>query len=97
MDFTNAPGFRIFYYFIMAIIWIAVIIGLVRSAIASLKRTGGKISSIFDEIIVGGIVTVAFVIIAMQSPSMIISWIAGLLKWVWGILLDLFRFVGLPV
>lgn len=97
MDFTNAPGFRIFYYLVMVIIWIAVMVGLVKSAAASLKRTGGKISSIFDELIVGGIVTVAFIAVAMQNPSMIISWIMGIITWLWGLFLDLLRFVGLPV
>lgn len=97
MDFTQAPGFKVVYYLVLCIIWIAVMIGLIRSAMSSLKRTGGKISSVFDEMIVGGIVTVAFILVAMQQPSTIIGWIMPILKWVWDMLLQLLRFVGLPV
>lgn len=97
MDFTNAPGFSTIYYLVLMIIWIAVMIGLVRSAIASLKRTGGKISSIFDELILGMIITVAFVAFAMQQPGDVISWLMKPIKYVWDLLLKLLRFVNMPV
>lgn len=97
MDFTNAPGFRTFWYTVMVIIWIVIMVGLIKSAMNSLKRTGGKLKSVFDEVIVGIIISVAFVLIALQNPSTIISWIGNILKWVWNLLLSLLRFVGLPV
>ena len=97
MDFTNAPGFRVFWYTVMVIVWRGLMKALIKSAMNSLKRTGGKLSSVFDEVIVGIIVSVGFIIVAMQSPSTIISWLSNILKWVWNLLLSLLRFVGLPV
>ena len=97
MDFTNAPGFSTIYYLVLAIIWLAIMVGLVRSAIASLKRTGGKISSIFDELFLGIVVTVGFVMFAMQSPSSVITWMRKPLKFIWDLVLKLLRFVNIPV
>lgn len=97
MDFTKLSGFKTFYYLVLLIIFIAIMWGLVKSAQASLKRTGGKISSIFDEIGVGLIVMIAFIIIAQMEPSSIINFITKPLKWIWDLLLKALRFVGIEI
>lgn len=97
MDFTKLSGFKTFYYLVLLIIFIAIMWGLVKSAQASLKRTGGKISSIFDEVGVGLIVMIAFIIIAQLEPSSIIDFITKPLKWIWDLLLKALRFVGIKI
>ena len=97
MDFANAPGFKIFYYVVLLIVFIAIMKGLVMSAINSLKRSGGKVSSIFDEIIVGIIFMVGFFTFAMLPPATVFSWLTNVLMWFWDWLLQLLRFVNLPV
>lgn len=97
MDFTNAPGFKIIYYLVLGIIWAAIMIFLVRSAIASLKRTGGKINSIFDELFFGLLAIVAFVAFAQLPPETVITWLMKPLMWLWDMLLNLLRFVNVPV
>ena len=97
MNFTNAPGFKVIYYIALGIIWAAIMIFLVRSAIASLKRTGGKVSSIFDELFFGILAIVAFVAFAQLSPETVIMWLMKPLMWIWDMVLQLLRFVNLPV
>lgn len=97
MDFTKLDGFKTFYYLILLIIFIAIMWGLVKSAQASLKRTGGKITSILDEIVVGIIVMIAFIIIAGLEPSSIINFIKTPLTWLWDLLLKALRFVGIKI
>lgn len=97
MDFTNAPGFQVFYYLVLAIIWLGLMLWLVKSAINSLKRTGGKVSSVLDEIVVGIIVTVGFVIFASLEPSVVFRFIQTPLMWICDIVLQLLRFVGVRI
>lgn len=97
MNFLNAPGFKTVYYFALGLVFMAIMIGLVRSAMASLKRTGGKITSVFDEIIIGIIVAVGFIAFGKLPPDTVINWIMKPFMWLWGILLQFLRFIGLPV
>ncbi len=97
MNFLNAPGFEIFYFIVLGIIFIALMIWLVKSAMNSLKRTGGKWNSVVDEVVIGVIVLAAFIIIGQMDPASVINFLIKPLKWLWGILLDLLRFVGVQV
>lgn len=97
MNFTNAPGFKTLYYLALMIVYVALMIGLVRSAIASLKRTGGKWTSVIDEVVIGIIVTAGFIIFAKQQPSTVMTWLSKPLKFVWDLVLKLLRFVKIPV
>ena len=97
MDFTKLDGFKTFYYLILLIIFIAIMWGLVKSAQASLKRTGGKITSILDEVVVGIIVMIAFIIVAKLEPSSVITFITKPLNSLWDLLLKALRFVGIKI
>lgn len=97
MNFVNAPGFKTLYYIALGVVFMAIMIGLVRSAMASLKRTGGKFSSVFDEIIIGIIVIVGFIAFGKLSPDTVINWIMKPFMWIWDMLLQFLRFLGLPV
>lgn len=97
MDFTKLEGFKVFYYLILLIVFVAIILGLLKSAQASFRRTGGKISSIFDEIIIGTIVLVAFIAIAILEPSTVFDFLMKPIKWLFDLLLKGLRFVGIKV
>lgn len=97
MNFTNAPGFKTLYYLALGILWLALMVQLVRSAVNSLKRTGGKWSSVYDEIILGVIISAWFILFAQQQPSTVMTWLGKPLKFVWDLVLKLLRFVKIPV
>lgn len=97
MDFTNLDGFKIFYYLILMIIFVAGMWWLIKNAMNSLKRTGGKISSIFDEIGMALVLFVAFIIVAQLEPSQVISFLKTPIVWFFDLILKALRFVGLPV
>ena len=42
MDFTKLEGFKVIYYLVLLIIFVALMVFLLRSAKESLRRTGGK-------------------------------------------------------
>ncbi|MGX8834714.1 hypothetical protein ACWG0P_10920 [Amedibacillus sp. YH-ame6] len=97
MDFTNLDGFKIFYYLILMIIFVAGMWWLIKSAMNSLKRTGGKISSIFDEIGMAAVLFVGFIIIAQLEPNQVITFLRTPVVWGFDLLLKALRFVGFPV
>lgn len=97
MDFTGLAGFNIFWYLILMVIFFALMFMLVRSAASSLKRTGGKWTSVVDEVVIGIIVVAGFIMIGLQSPGTVINWIQVPLKWFWELLLGALRFVGVPI
>lgn len=97
MDFTKLDGFKVFYYLILLIVFCALMWFLVKSAQESLKRTGGKWSSVVDEVIIGLIVLAGFTIVAQLEPSAVLNFITKPLTWGWGLLLKALRFVGIPV
>lgn len=97
MDFTKLDGFKTFYYLILLIAFVGGMLWLINSAKNSLKRTGGKISSIYDEIGMGALFFVGFIIIAQLEPNQVISFLRAPLNWGFDLLLKAIRFVGIPV
>ena len=97
MDFTKLDGFKVFYYLVLLIIFVALMVVLLKSAKESLRRTGGKWQSVIDEAFIGFIVLVAFTIIAQIEPSSIISFLTKPLTWIWDLVLKALRFVGIKI
>lgn len=97
MDFMNMPGFRVLYYLILVIVWISLMFWLVRSASNSLKRTGGKISSVIDEIVIGIIVSAGFLLVGSLSPTTVFNFLKTPLVWIFDLALQILRFVGIQV
>ena len=96
MDFTKLEGFKVIYYLVLLIVFVALMVFLLKSAKESLRRTGGKWQSVIDEAFIGFIVLVAFTIIAQIEPSSIISFLKPL-KWIWDLVLKALRFVGIKI
>lgn len=97
MNFLNMPGFKIFYYLILVIGLIAIFKWLITSAIESMKRSGGKISSIYDEIFMAVLIVACFIVIGQLEPSVVINFLLNPIKWAWGIFLEILRFVGIQI
>ena len=87
MDFTKLDGFKVFYYLVLLLIFVALMVFLLKSAKESLRRTGGKWQSVIDEAFIGFLVLVAFTIIAQIEP----------LTWIWDLVLKALRFVGIKI
>ena len=94
MDFMNMPGFSVLYYLILVIVWISLMLWLVRSASGSLKRTGGKISSVIDEIVIGIIVSAGFLLVGSLP---VFNFLKTPLVWIFDLVLQILRFVGIQV
>ena len=97
MDFTKLDGFKVFYYLVLLLIFVAPMVFLLKSAKESLRRTGGKWQSVIDEAFIGFLVLVAFTIIAQIEPSSIISFLTKPLTWIWDLVLKALRFVGIKI
>ena len=97
MDFTKLDGFKVFYYLVLLLIFVALMVFLLKSAKESLSRTGGKWQSVIDEAFIGFLVLVAFTIIAQIEPSSIISFLTKPLTWIWDLVLKALRFVGIKI
>lgn len=97
MDFTKLDGFKVFYYLVLLLIFVALMVFLLKNAKESLRRTGGKWQSVIDEAFIGFIVLVAFTIIAQIEPSSIISFLTKPLTWIWDLALKALRFVGIKI
>jgi len=97
MDFTKLDGFKVFYYLVLLLIFVALMVFLLKSAKESLRRTGGKWQSVIDEAFIGFLVLVAFTIIAQIEPSSIISFMTKPLTWIWDLVLKALRFVGIKI
>lgn len=89
--------FKVFYQIILAIIALVAWKGLFESAVNSLKRTGGKWSSVLDELI-GALIVLAILVILIQlEPSASIGMLIKPLTWFGNLLLEFARSVGIPV
>ena len=97
MDFTKLDGFKVFYYLVLLLIFVALMVFLLKSAKESLRRTGGKWQSVIDEAFIGFLVLVAFTIIAQIEPSSIISFLTKPLTWRCDLVLKALRFVGIKI
>ena len=97
MDFTKLDGFKVFYYLVLLLIFVALMVFLLKSAKESLRRTGGKWQSVIDEAFIGFLVLVAFTIIAQIEPSSIISFLTKPRTWIWDLVLKALRFVGIKI
>ncbi|MEG1066651.1 MAG: hypothetical protein RSD85_03760 [Erysipelotrichaceae bacterium] len=97
VNFLDAPGMDTIKTIIFALIFIAILWWIFQSAKASLKKSGGKISSIFDEILIGVVALVCFIIVSQMSASAIFSFMSKPVTWIVGLILDFLRFIGIPV
>lgn len=97
MEMLDTSLFKVFYQIILAIIALVAWKGLFESAVNSLKRTGGKWSSVLDELI-GALIVLAILVILIQlEPSASIGMLIKPLTWFGNLLLEFARSVGIPV
>ena len=97
MEMLNTSLFKVFYQIILAIIALVAWKGLFESAVNSMKRTGGKWSSVLDELIGAVFVLAVLVILIQLEPSESIGMLIKPLQWFGNLLLEFMRTVGIPV
>ena len=89
--------FKTFYVLIITLAGLYIMLKLVQSAMESMKRTGGKLSSIFDELAFAVVLFAIYAILVQLSPSEVIEFVIKPVKWLWGMILQVLRNVGVPV
>ena len=89
--------FKTFYVLIITLGGLYTMLKLVQSAMESMKRTGGKLSSIFDELAFAVVIFAVYAILVQLSPSEVIEFVMKPVKWLWGMILQVLRNVGVPV
>lgn len=96
MDFINTDAFNFFWKVIATIGMVGLCYGLIKSAAASLKRTG-KWTSVLDEIGVGIILIFGYIIIMMNPASVIFNFLKTPLVFLWDLIIGLLRQLGFPL
>lgn len=97
MNFLTTSLGEFLWKTIMCILFIGLMFMIVKSAVASWKRTG-KIYSIFDEIIEGVVVLVIFGVIIANPATTVLGWLQAPLMWFLDLFKTFFREVlGIPL
>ncbi|MDH6367873.1 MULTISPECIES: hypothetical protein [unclassified Breznakia] len=96
MDFLNTDFFNFIWKLLVTLGFIGLSTGLVRSAAESLKRTG-KWTSVLDEIAVGILIIFVYIIIMTNPASTVFEFVKKPLVFLWDIVLNLLRQVGMPI
>lgn len=97
MTMLDTELFKAFYVMLVTLLALGIMVFLVKSAIESMKRTGGKISSVFDEFFMGIALFAVYFILVQLPPSDAVEFLVKPIKWVWGMLLDVLRTIGFPL
>jgi len=97
MEMLDTSLFKAFYQIIIALVAVIAWKGLFESAVNSMKRTGGKWSSVLDELIGAVFVLAVLVILIQLEPSESIGMLIKPLQWFGNLLLEFMRTVGIPV
>lgn len=96
MDFINTEAFNFFWKVIATIGFIGLCYGLIKSAGASLKRTG-KWTSVLDEIVVGVLLIFVYIIIMANPASTIFNFLKKPIIFLWNLIISFLRQLGFPV
>ncbi|MDF9825182.1 putative integral membrane protein [Breznakia sp. PF5-3] len=96
MDFINTEAFNFFWKVIATIGMVGLCYGLIKSAAASLKRTG-KWTSVLDEIGVGILLIFVYIIIMQNPASTIFNFLVTPIVFLWNLALAFFRQLGFPL
>lgn len=96
MDFLNTDFFDFIWKLLVTIGFVKLSFGLVSSAAESLKRTG-KWTSVIDEMAVGILIVFIYVIIMTNPAKTVFEFVEKPLRFLWDIVLNLLRQVGMPI
>lgn len=97
MDFLKTDLAKLFWTLICVAIFIGLMVRLVKSAIDSLKRSKGSWKSVFDEIGIGVIVIVCFILVVQMDLSTIVEYLKTPVVAIWNMFINLLRQVGVPI
>lgn len=97
MEMLDTTLFQSFYKIVIMLIAVVAWKGLLTSAAESLKRTGGKWSSVLDEVVAAIIVLACLVIFIQMQPSQVIGFLVKPIQWLGGLIIEFMRTMGMPV
>lgn len=96
MNLLNTEFGRFLWRVFIIIIFLGIMFLIIKSAMASWKRTG-KALSMLDEVIEGFVVLVIFCVIMANDASTVIGWVTTPLMWI-NLIKTFFREVlGIPL
>lgn len=95
MDFLKTELAQFLWLIVTTIVFIVLMKLLVENAAASLKKTHSW-KSVIDEIVVGLIVVIGFVIVARTPLSVIVDFVVPKIVFLWDKFIGFLRQVGLP-
>lgn len=75
MKFLQTDLAKLFWILICIGVFLGSMVGLVKSAAASLKRSNGSWKSVIDEIALGLLVVFCFIIVVQNTPDTIYNWV----------------------
>ena len=97
MNLLNTEFGRFLWRVFIIIIFLGIMFLIIKSAMASWKRTG-KALSMLDEVIEGFVVLVIFCVIMANDASIVIGWVTTTLMWLINLIKTFFREVlGIPL
>lgn len=103
MDFTSLSFFKIVWYLILLITFTVIMKWLVGSAASSLRSVPStakgfsKWKVILDELLIGIVVVVIFLIVANIPFATIFNFFKPIVVWIFGLILEPLRLIGIPV
>lgn len=97
MNFLQTDLAKFLWLIICIAVFISLMVGLFKSAGASLKRTNGNWKSVLDEIGIGIIVIISFVIVAQMSPYDVYTKLSTPIINIFNIFISFLRQVGVPI
>lgn len=97
MTILDTELYKFFYIGSVTLIALGIMLFLVKSAFDSFHRTGGKVSSVFDEFFMGLVLIAVYVILVQLPPSTAVNFLVKPIKWLWGMLLEVLRTIGFPI
>lgn len=97
MNFLQTDLAKFFWLIICIAVFVSLMVGLFKSAGASLKRTGGNWKSVLDEVAVGIVVIICFVIVAQMSPYDVYTKLSTPIIAIFNMFISFLRQVGVPL
>lgn len=97
MNLLNTELGKFLWRAFIVLVFFGIMIFIMKSAMASWKRTG-KVLSMLDELIEGFVVLVIFCVIMVNDASTVIGWVTTPLMWIINLIKTFFREVlGIPL
>ena len=99
MEMLETSLVKWLFQIIITMVFVGLMFWIIKSAQNSLKATGGKWSSVLDEVVIGIVVIVIYLLIVASGQAAVVTKIQAIWAFLWGELLAPFlrEILQLPV